>query len=372
MTAPHPIVARYELGEPERQGPLGLVKRRQLEDIPKTKPHEVLVWRVGNRYVVDRQERRAHDDILVRASSVSVVSVRPGTEVQVEFRIDTQDAAEFVVRVTFSCSVVDPVTVVRNGQVNVADALLEYLHAYPDLSQLGLKYSVADVNKIRTAMAAHIRAYMAHYPPRIPGIEIGTATVHVETPVALGKIQKINEEQLTPSHTWHKSPESPVRRNGARRVRREAARKRPGSCSMNPGPRRAAHPTHRPRRTRRPLQVPGSRPRQQSHGRVRRGARRQRHADHRDAGPLARGKLFRGAVCGNARRECLDHLLIYGEQHLRQVLSAYARHYNEHRPHQSRGQRPPLHEPGQAVDVTARIKRTHVVQGLISEYRRAA
>ena len=66
------------------------------------------------------------------------------------------------------------------------------------------------------------------------------------------------------------------------------------------------------------------------------------------------------------------HLLVYGEQHLRQVLSAYARHYNEHRPHQSREQRPPLHEPGQPVDLTARIKRTHVVQGLISEYRRAA
>jgi len=75
---------------------------------------------------------------------------------------------------------------------------------------------------------------------------------------------------------------------------------------------------------------------------------------------------------GTLRRECLDHLLIYGEQHLWQVLAAYARHYNEHRPHQSREQRPPLHEPGQAVDVTARIKRTHVVKGLISEYRRAA
>jgi hypothetical protein len=45
---------------------------------------------------------------------------------------------------------------------------------------------------------------------------------------------------------------------------------------------------------------------------------------------------------------------------------------NEHRPHQSREQRPPLHEPGQSADVTASIKRTHVVQGLISEYRRAA
>ena len=85
-----------------------------------------------------------------------------------------------------------------------------------------------------------------------------------------------------------------------------------------------------------------------------------------------RANSFAERYVGTLRRECLDHLLIYGEQHLRQVLSAYARHYNEHRPHQSRGQRPPLYEPGQAVDVTARIKRTHVVQGLISEYRRAA
>ena len=85
-----------------------------------------------------------------------------------------------------------------------------------------------------------------------------------------------------------------------------------------------------------------------------------------------RANSFAERYVGTLRRECLDHLLIYGEQHLRQVLSAYARHYNEHRPHQSREQRPPLHEPGQAVDVTARIKRTHVVRGLISEYRRAA
>ena len=72
------------------------------------------------------------------------------------------------------------------------------------------------------------------------------------------------------------------------------------------------------------------------------------------------------------RRECLDHLLIYFERHLRRILAEYARHYNEHRPHQSREQRPPLHEPGHVVYVTARIRYTHVVHGLISEYRRAA
>ena len=72
------------------------------------------------------------------------------------------------------------------------------------------------------------------------------------------------------------------------------------------------------------------------------------------------------------RRECLDHLPIYGQQHLRGVLAEYARHYNAHRPHQARQQRPPLHEPGHAIDVTARIEHRHAVAGLISEYRRAA
>jgi putative transposase len=85
-----------------------------------------------------------------------------------------------------------------------------------------------------------------------------------------------------------------------------------------------------------------------------------------------RANSFAERYVGTLRRECLDHVLIYGERHLQRTLTEYARHYNEHRPHQSREQRPPLHEPGQAVDVTARIKQRQVVHGLISEYRRAA
>ena len=85
-----------------------------------------------------------------------------------------------------------------------------------------------------------------------------------------------------------------------------------------------------------------------------------------------RANSFAERYAGTLRREGLDHLLIHGERHLRRILAEYARQYNEHRPHQSREQRPPLHEPGQPVDITARIRRKQVLHGLINEYQRAA
>jgi putative transposase len=43
-----------------------------------------------------------------------------------------------------------------------------------------------------------------------------------------------------------------------------------------------------------------------------------------------------------ARRECLDRILIIGRRHLQHVLATFVAHYNEHRPHRSLEQRPPL------------------------------
>jgi putative transposase len=85
-----------------------------------------------------------------------------------------------------------------------------------------------------------------------------------------------------------------------------------------------------------------------------------------------RANAYAERFVGTLRRECLDHLLIYGERHLRRVLAEYERHYNDHRSHQSRDQIPPLHEPGRVIDVTAPIRRRKAVAGLINQYSRAA
>jgi transposase InsO family protein len=69
-----------------------------------------------------------------------------------------------------------------------------------------------------------------------------------------------------------------------------------------------------------------------------------------------RANAYAERFVGTLRRECLDHLLIYGERHLRWVLADYERHYNDHRPHQGRSLRPPLHDPIEVIDMTARIR----------------
>jgi putative transposase len=84
------------------------------------------------------------------------------------------------------------------------------------------------------------------------------------------------------------------------------------------------------------------------------------------------------AICervnGTLRRELLDGILIVGERHLARVLREYVRHYNGHRPHQSRRQRPPDMQVQRVRDVAdlRSVRRKRVVAGVINEYHHAA
>ncbi|MEV1004029.1 integrase core domain-containing protein [Nonomuraea sp. NPDC050202] len=82
-------------------------------------------------------------------------------------------------------------------------------------------------------------------------------------------------------------------------------------------------------------------------------------------------------VIGTLRRELLDRILILNERHLALVLQEYLIHYNGHRPHQSRHQRPPDIATQPARDVTDLndqriVRRKPVATGTINEYHHAA
>ena len=81
------------------------------------------------------------------------------------------------------------------------------------------------------------------------------------------------------------------------------------------------------------------------------------------------------AVCerflGSVRRECLDHVLVLSEGHLRRVLQEYVAYFNAERPHQGLQQRIPDPSAGPTAG-TGLIDATPVLGGLHHSHRRAA
>jgi transposase InsO family protein len=73
------------------------------------------------------------------------------------------------------------------------------------------------------------------------------------------------------------------------------------------------------------------------------------------------------------RSELTDRMLIFGQRHLRHVLTEYVQHYNHRRPHRALDLSPPR-PPATVVDLDEqrRIRRRPILGGLINEYERAA
>jgi putative transposase len=75
------------------------------------------------------------------------------------------------------------------------------------------------------------------------------------------------------------------------------------------------------------------------------------------------------------RHELCDHVLVFNETHARKLLATYQRHFNNHRPHQTRNQLPPNtdRQPATIHDLQGhRVQRIPILGGLINEYRYTA
>jgi transposase InsO family protein len=71
-------------------------------------------------------------------------------------------------------------------------------------------------------------------------------------------------------------------------------------------------------------------------------------------------------LIGSIRRECVDHLIVLGESHLRRILRAYARYYNEIRTHRSLDKDAPVSRPVQRTGIIG----SHALLGGLHHYVR--
>ena len=87
--------------------------------------------------------------------------------------------------------------------------------------------------------------------------------------------------------------------------------------------------------------------------------------------PIAPGSPWQNGfaerLIGSIRRECVDHMIVMGEAHLRRILSRYAAYYNELRTHRSLNKDAPMHR---AIQHAGGIITTPVLGGLHHHYVR--
>ena len=87
--------------------------------------------------------------------------------------------------------------------------------------------------------------------------------------------------------------------------------------------------------------------------------------------PISPGSPWQNGIAerliGTLRRECLDHMVIFGEAHLRRILSAYAVYYNQTRTHLALNKDCPRERPIQRFGSVVAIP---VLAGLHHQYAR--
>ena len=76
---------------------------------------------------------------------------------------------------------------------------------------------------------------------------------------------------------------------------------------------------------------------------------------------------FAERLIGSIRRECLDHIIVLGEVHLRRILKSYAQYYNGTRTRLSLNKDAPI---SRSAEAAGRILCRPILGGLHHQYAR--
>lgn len=188
-TTTYPVVDERALDPATRRW---LGRSRDLTELPKHIPGTVPVFEVHDGYVAFQERRHLgrREDLVVNAISVSIVDMRPRT-VTAQLHVPSRSAAdEFVLLVDFQCQVEDPERVAETGLRDVTEPLRQYLRRDVGLMQLGVRYSVEDINTVREELSSRVDAYTRLRAPQVDGMTVVLGAVRVVTPKDLAGYER--------------------------------------------------------------------------------------------------------------------------------------------------------------------------------------
>ncbi|MER5929529.1 hypothetical protein [Streptomyces sp. NPDC002054] len=195
MADRYPLVEQREFGPPgQRGGWLNKRAAREQADLPRIAAHQVLVYRVGEEYVEDHGLRGPRDEVVVGASSVSVVDRRVAVPLVVETSVPSAETGAFTLRVTFHCTVTDACAVVRDGVDDAEPLVLGYLREIPGLAEEGKDLPVSRAPEVRDRVWSRICAYGEMVPAALSGMRVRPVTVEVLTPEEFAAHRRAREE----------------------------------------------------------------------------------------------------------------------------------------------------------------------------------
>ncbi|MEV6655233.1 hypothetical protein [Streptomyces sp. NPDC051219] len=169
MTRRYPITQHREL-QPSFRWSAFRQRRRPLV----AASDEILVHRIGADYVAGTVDATT----AAQATAVSAVNVRRNVTVVVQRNLESADAEwDFPVAVTFHCTVVDPVAVVRARRTAAILTMNSFLAQAPRLGGVCEAYGPGDEERLRRDLASLLKLRPTH--TSIPGVKAVVAGIDV-------------------------------------------------------------------------------------------------------------------------------------------------------------------------------------------------